>query len=78
VAVSTIEDAFGLALLLLIGLVVLLSIVMVLLAEAHYIVSLSNRLLRRIRSNELDPPGSSSPATESRHTKSLRDEQEAQ
>ena len=77
-AVNTIEDTFGLALLLLIGLVVLLFIVIVLLAEAHYIVRLSNRLLHRVRSNELDSPGSSSPVTESGHNEPLRDEQEAQ
>ena len=73
-AVNTIEDAFGLALLMLIGLVVLLLIVIVLLAEAHYIVRLTDRLLRRVRSNELDPPTSNS---KTGHGERLRDEQEA-
>ena len=76
-AVNTIEDTFGLALLLLIGLVVLLFIVIVLLAEAHYIVRLSDRLLRRVRGAELDPPSSRSPLTKSSYSERLRDEQEA-
>jgi hypothetical protein len=74
---NAIEDTFGLALLLLIGLAVLLFIVIVLLAEAHYIVRLSDRLLHRVRADEPDPPSSSSPLTKSSYSERLRDEQEA-
>ena len=58
---NAIEATLGQVLLLLIGLVAVLFVLIVLLVEAHYIVRLSRRLVRRRQSGDAEPvnPGSS-------------------
>jgi hypothetical protein len=58
--VDTIEATLGQALLLLIGLAVVLFILILLLVEAHCIVRLSRKLVRRLRSVGPDPAGAGS------------------
>lgn len=56
VAVNAVEATLGQVLLLLIGLVAVLFVLIVLLVEAHYIMRLSRRLVRRLRSGDNREP----------------------
>jgi hypothetical protein len=54
--VNAVEATLGQVLLLLIGLVAILFVLIVLLVEAHYIMRLSRRLVRRLRSGDNREP----------------------
>jgi hypothetical protein len=62
--VNAIEATLGQVLLLLIGLVAVLFVLILLLVEAHYIVRLSRRLMRRLRSADPEPSDPGSPTAQ--------------
>jgi hypothetical protein len=74
--VNAIEATLGQVLLLLIGLVAVLFILIVLLVEAHYIVRLSRRLVRRLRSGDPEPAGPGTPTAQGDPSQRPLDQQE--
>jgi hypothetical protein len=73
-AVDTIQATLGQVLLVLIGLALVLSVIILLLVEAHYIVRLSRRL-GRLRPDGPDPIGPGSRAAENDHAERRHDDQ---
>jgi hypothetical protein len=75
--VNAVEATLGQVLLLLIGLVAVLFVLIVLLVEAHYIVRLSRRLVRRLRSaDNPEPADRGSPTAHGDPTQRPLDQQE--
>jgi hypothetical protein len=74
-AVDVIQATLGQVLLLLIGLALVLSVIILLLMEAHYIVRLSGKLARRLRQSGPDPIGSDSRAVDDDHAERPHDGQ---
>lgn len=73
---NTILATLGQVLLVLIGLALVLSVIILLLLEAHYIVRLSRRLARRLRPDGPDPIGPGYRAADADHAGRRRDDQE--
>jgi hypothetical protein len=73
--VNTIQATLGQVLVVLVGLALVLSVIILLLLEAHYIVRLSGRLARRLRPDGLDPIGPSYRARDTDHAERRHDDQ---
>jgi hypothetical protein len=74
-AVDMIQATLGQVLVVLLGLALVLSVIILLLLEAHYIVRLSRRLLRRLRPDDPDHMGSDSRVVDDDHSERRHDGQ---